>query len=210
MFEILCFGDSNTWGYSPARPGRLPRDVRWTGVLQRELGSGFFVTEDGQSGRTTVWDDPVEGGCKNGKTYLIPCLEAHKPLDAVVLMLGTNDLKKRFSVNAFDIASSAGVLLDVIAKSGAGPDGKSPRVLLISPPPLGKLSWFAEMFEGGREKSALLGERFSTVARDHGVELLDAGKIIRSSDLDGIHFEESEHGKLGKAVAAKVKKLLEA
>ena len=114
--EVLCYGDSNTWGYNPITKERYEKDERWTGVLQNALGNDYHVIEEGLNGRTTVWDDPIEG-FKNGKTYLIPCLETHKPLDLVIIMLGTNDLKKRFSLSAYDIAQGAGVLIDVVYKS---------------------------------------------------------------------------------------------
>ncbi|MGA2640810.1 MAG: GDSL-type esterase/lipase family protein, partial [Spirochaetia bacterium] len=109
MREILCFGDSNTWGYDPVTQGRFPGDVRWTGVLQAALGPGFRVIEEGLNGRTTVWEDPVEGD-KMGKRHLPPCLESQAPLDLVVLMLGTNDTKERYSAPPADIAAGVGVL----------------------------------------------------------------------------------------------------
>jgi lysophospholipase L1-like esterase len=207
MKTIVCFGDSNTWGYDPATKDRFPRDVRWTGVLRRELGEGYLVIEEGLNGRTTVWDDPIEGH-KNGKEYLIPCLETHRPIDLVVLMLGVNDLKKRFSVSAFDIAHSVGVLLDVIAKSVAGPAGAAPKVLPMVPAPVGRLTEFAEMFEGAEEKSRRLSEHYRRVAEEYGCPLLDTGEVIVSSGLDGIHFEASEHRKLGVAVAERVRAIL--
>ena len=99
MTRILCYGDSNTWGYDPASGERFAADIRWTGVLRKVLASDRFeVIEEGLNGRTTVWDDPIEGQ-KNGRQYLIPCLESHRPLDLVVILLGTNDLKKRFSLS---------------------------------------------------------------------------------------------------------------
>ena len=101
MKNILCFGDSNTWGFIPEsilepQPRRHPHDVRWTGVLARELGSGFQIIAEGQNGRTTVHDDPF-ATARNGKLVLPAILESHKPLDLVVLMIGTNDLKAVFS-----------------------------------------------------------------------------------------------------------------
>ena len=105
MKTILCYGDSNTWGYDPSSQQRFGPEERWTGVLQKELGMEYRIIEEGLNGRTTVWDDPIEG-FKNGMSYLIPCIESHKPFDLITIMLGTNDLKIRFSVSAYDIAES--------------------------------------------------------------------------------------------------------
>ena len=207
MKTILCFGDSNTWGADPATQTRFPLGTAWPAVLRAELGGGYLVIDEGLPGRTTVWEDPIEG-YKNGKSYLIPCLASHNPIDLVVIMLGTNDLKKRFSVSAFDIANSAGVLVDVVHKSAAGPDNRAPQVLLMAPPPLAPLGDYKWMFEGGVEKSQRFGEEYARVAKQMGCHFLDAGSVIVSSPLDGIHFEAGEHAKLGRAVAAQVRSLL--
>ena len=123
-------------------------------------------------------------------------------------MLGTNDLKMRFSVSAFDIASGAGVLVDIVQKSATGPGDGAPKVLLLAPPPVARLTDFAGMFEGAKAKSALFSAHYRRVAREKGCEYLDTSKVIVSSDLDGIHFEVGEHAKLGVAVAARVRELL--
>ncbi len=204
MRTILCYGDSNTWGADPETGERFAEDVRWPEVLRRELGEGSWILEEGLNGRTTIWDDPIEGVYKNGKTYLMPCLESHAPLDLVVLMLGTNDLKRRFSVSASDIAQSAASLADIIQRSGCGPDGGAPEVLLISPPPVGKLTDYAEMFEGAGEKSMRFAERYKQFPEQQGCHFMDASTAIASSDVDGIHFEAGEHRKLGEAVAKRV------
>lgn len=94
MKTVLCYGDSNTYGYNPVNGLRYPQDVRWPGKLQSLLGNGYQIIEEGCNGRTTVFDDPLEGW-KNGLDYLRPCLNSHKPVDIVILMLGSNDLKKR-------------------------------------------------------------------------------------------------------------------
>jgi lysophospholipase L1-like esterase len=206
MKTILCYGDSNTWGYNPRTQDRFPVAERWTGVLTQELGAEFRVVEEGLNGRTTVWNDPIEG-YKNGKAYLIPCLESHRPIDLVVIMLGTNDLKKRFSVSAYDIAQSAAVLVDLVQRSAAGPGGGAPRVLLIAPPVVGKLTMFAEMFEDAQAKSGKFSEYYRSVADLYRCEFLDASQVIVSSYLDGIHFEGDQHQRLGKAVAGRVKEI---
>ena len=207
MREILCYGDSNTWGYIPGIGGRYPAAVRWTGVLQDRLGPAFHVIEEGLNGRTTVWDDPVEGAHRNGRTYLLPCLQSHMPLDLVVLFLGVNDLKLRFSVPAADIARSAGVLVELIQHSGTGRTSEILPVLLIAPAPLGKLTMYAEMLEGATEKSRLLAARYRELAGELGCQFLDAGAVVRSSDLDGVHLDEEQHRRLGEAVATRVKSL---
>jgi lysophospholipase L1-like esterase len=208
MKTILCFGDSNTWGYDAASGGRFPPEVRWPGVVRRELGAPFHVIEEGLNSRTTVWDDPIDGEGKNGRVYLMPCLDSHAPLDLVVILLGTNDLKKRFSLSAYDIAGGAEVLVKTVLASTAGPGGAAPRLLLLAPPPVGRLSDFAEMFEGAEAKSRRLGARYRQIAELHGCKFLDTAEVIVSWDLDGIHFAPEEHGKLGRAVAAAVRRIL--
>jgi lysophospholipase L1-like esterase len=207
MKTIVCYGDSNTWGYDPVSGGRLDGHTRWAGVLRDTLSEGYWVIEEGLGGRTTVWDDPIEG-YKNGKEYLIPCLGSHQPLDLVIIMLGTNDLKKRFSVSAYDIAQGAGVLVNMALHSGAGKDWSAPKVLLLAPPPVAKLTGYAEMFEGAEAKSLKLGEHYRQVAEVFGCAFLDTSTVWTSSDLDGIHFVASEHRKLGLAVAEQVRALL--
>lgn len=206
MKTILCYGDSNTWGFEPVSQNRYSRTERWTGVLRQELGSDCEVIEEGLNGRTTVWDDPIEG-YKNGKEQLIPILTSHKPIDLVTIMLGTNDLKRRFDLGAFDIATGAGVLVEMVQKSDCGPGGRAPQVLLMAPPPVAKLAEFDEMFEGAVEKSRQFGRRYRRVAEEKGCEFLDTAEVIVSSDRDGIHFEVGEHKKLGLAVAARIREL---
>jgi lysophospholipase L1-like esterase len=200
MPVIVAFGDSNTWGYNPATGGRFPRAQRWASVLQRELGADFEVIAEGLNGRTTVHDDPIEP-FRCGADALPPCLMSHAPVDLVILALGCNDLKKRFSVSAFDIAEGAARLIFLARAYGEGPNARPPKILLIAPPPFAKLTDYAEMFEGGTEKSHLLGKRYREVAEREGVAFLDAGAVIRCSDLDGIHYEADQHELLGRSVA---------
>jgi lysophospholipase L1-like esterase len=182
-------------------------DIRWPGVLRTQLGAGYWVIEEGLSGRTTVWDDPIEGD-KNGKAQLPAILATHNPIDLVIIMLGTNDLKMRFSVPAYDIASGAGVLVDIVNKSATGLNGAASQTLLMAPPPVAKLSGFAAMFEGAAAKSKLFAQEYGRVAQLMGCHFFDAGSVIVSSDTDGIHFDAAEHVKLGHAVTDKVREIL--
>ena len=206
----MCYGDSNTWGCIPLTGPQPPRRYgpaqRWPGVLRRELGDGYWIVEEGLNGRTTVWDDPLEP-FRSGKELLAPCLMTHEPIDLVIVMLGTNDLKSRFGVGARDIAAGAGLLLDVVLASACGPGGSPPRAILVCPPPLGRLGLLAEEFAGAVERSRDLTRHFAAVADARSCPWIDAGAHVRSSDDDGIHLDASNHERLGVVVAQHVRRL---
>ena len=205
---ILLFGDSNTHGTMPMPElgfaGRFDREERWAGRLGKLLPDWEVIAE-GHPGRTTVHDDPVEGAHRNGLTVLPALLESHKPLDVVLVMLGTNDLKERFSVNACDIALSLERLVRVIRASGAGPMGAAPGVLVVAPPPIVETGCLADFFAGGAAKSQLLGDRIGAMAARNGLPFLDAAALIRVSALDGIHYDEDANPVLAGAFAAAIR-----
>lgn len=190
MKSILCYGDSNTWGYNPVDGSRHIFEDRWTTQLQQLLGEGYYVIPEGLNGRTTVWDDPIKE-CVNGKDYLIPCLESHKPLNRVVIMLGTNDLKVRLNLPAKDIADGLELLIKKILKSDTGVDG-APDILIIIPPETRKLSNFKESFGECHQKSLEIIPYYRDIADRYGVDVLEIGQYVRFSDLDGIHMESDQ------------------
>jgi lysophospholipase L1-like esterase len=208
---VLCFGDSNTWGCipltGPAPPRRYGPSRRWPGVLRRELGDGHWVVEEGLNGRTTVWDDALQPH-RNGRDLLLPSLLTHQPVDLVIVMLGTNDLKRRFGLSAREIAAGAGLLLDVVAASGCGPRQAAPRALLVCPPPPGRLDQFAEEFAGAAERARDLAAHYQAEAAERGCPFVDAGAHIGSSDTDGIHLDAPAHETLGVVLAKQVRELL--
>jgi len=206
MKTVLCYGDSNTWGYDPATRTRYPPDVRWTGVLASRLGAEYRVVEEGLNGRTTRWDDPIETG-RNGLTYLRPCIESHQPLDVIVIMLGTNDLKRRFNLSASDIAQSAAQLAEMAWRFAHAPDGSHAKVLLVAPPAVSSLTELDQMFDGAREKSRQFSRYYRLAAGWYDLPLFDAGAVIVSSEKDGIHFDAEEHRKLGEALADEIHRL---
>lgn len=189
-------------------PERFAAGDRWTGILRQGLGAGYTVIEEGLNGRTTCLDDPVEGKHKNGLSFLPAVLETHAPFDLLVIKLGTNDLKYRLSMQPDDIADGAGLLVDLAKRSTSGPGNRPPAVLLVAPAPLAPLTWLAGMFAGGIEKSHRLGAEMARVAEERKVAFLDAGSVIVSSPVDGIHLDRSEHRKLGTAIAGLVPKIL--
>lgn len=209
MKRIVCFGDSNTWGYNPSTSMRHAFDRQWTTLMEQTLGSAYQVIPEGLNGRTTVWPDPIEE-YKCGKDHIVPCVKSHQPFDLLIIMLGTNDLKKRFSVTAFDIAEGARTLVRLARSTSDVYVGVSPpEILLVAPPPLGPLTRFASMFEDGGEKSKSFGTEYARVAEEESCHFLDAGAHVRSSAVDGVHFDESELPGLASALAEKVRSILQ-
>jgi len=212
MKTILCYGDSNTWSAKPllayGKLDRHPYEARWTTELQSRMGSQAHVIIEGLVARTTTFDDEIEGRHKNGERHFYTSLESHMPLDLVIIMLGTNDVKSRFGKSSWDIASGAGRLLDVINNPPKPLLGGTPKPLLIAPPPLGKLGFLADTFAGGLEKSKGLAATYQRMAELKGCEFLNAGDFIQTSDVDGVHFDEDQLKPLGQAIAAKVTDML--
>jgi lysophospholipase L1-like esterase len=208
---VLCFGDSNTHGTAAMAhlddTRRFGRDERWPRVMAGVLGIGWDVIEEGHPGRTTVHSDPIEGAHKNGIAVLPALLESHRPLDVVIIKLGTNDLKARFAVTPGDIALSLGKLADMVGVSGAGPEGGAPALLIVAPPPVLEQGCLADMFAGGRAKSLAMGAAIRLEAARKGAAFFDAGAVIAVDPLDGIHYDAPAHAALGRALAAEVQRL---
>ncbi|MGB5832364.1 MAG: SGNH/GDSL hydrolase family protein [Thiohalocapsa sp.] len=213
MKTILCYGDSNTWGMIPmtslTSSERHARQDRWPAVMQRALGADYAIIEEGLNGRTTVFDDPIDGEHKNGRSYLLPCLESHAPLDLVIIMLGSNDLKSRFNLSAYDIASGAGRLAEMVSASIRGQRGIKPETLLVCPCCIGPLRLLAEPFAGGVEKSQRLHTHYRAVADSLGCNYLNAGDHAVSSPVDGLHFDAGQQRALGLAIADEVRGIFE-
>jgi lysophospholipase L1-like esterase len=208
MAVIVAFGDSNTWGHDPVTGTRFAPEVRWPGVMAAALGREHRVIEEGLSGRTTVFDDPLEPN-RRGADYLAPCLRSHAPLDLVIIALGCNDMKARFNVSAAEIAQGAERLVAMAQAESVGPNWTRPRVLLVAPPPLAKLGAFAEMFRGAEAKSRDIAARYAEVAERRRIGFVDSGQFVHCSDLDGFHFEADQHEILGKALAEAVRMVLQ-
>lgn len=208
---ILFYGDSNTHGTKPmsnfGKSERFNESERWTGILRKNLKDHYFIIEEGLPARTTVHDDPIEGIHKNGFAYLRPCLESHLPIDIIVLMLGTNDLKTRFSVTPADIAASIDQLLIEIIACQVGLHQSCPKLVLLCPPPIKEIGVLSDIFSGGEEKSKLLGHYYQQVATKHNAAFLDLGSIVTVSEIDGIHYDQDQHIKLAQAVQKLIENL---
>jgi lysophospholipase L1-like esterase len=204
--KILCYGDSNTWGQDPTEKGkRHPITVRWTGLLQDMLGDNYWIIEEGLSGRTTILDgDPREG--KNGKTYLKPCLETHNPIDIVILMLGTNDLKEIFNQSPQDIANNVEILVEMIQKFGWDRNKQSPKLVLLSPPIVDEsVPGVQEKYRGAEAKSKQLRNFYKKVAAKHKAEFIDIAQYVKSSNADGYHLDPESHKKIAQVLLDEIK-----
>jgi len=207
--SVVCFGDSLTWGFNPVDKSRYGHDIRWTRLLQKELGDGFYVVEEGVNGRTTVFEDPVKGD-KNGLAHLETVRKTHMPIDILVIMLGTNDLQARFSMNAETIAIAMGRLLDFARRPTDDMEGRAPKVLLMSPPPLAPMDgtpFVAQFSEQSEGESHRLAACYREKAAEYGVAFFDTGTVISASPVDAIHFEAEPQAGLAKAIAEEVRKL---
>lgn len=211
MKNILCFGDSNTWGYTPGTGARYAPEVRWTGVLQRELGADYRIIEDGQNARTSVYED-MWSPWRCGKDVLPATLIAQKPLDLLILSLGTNDLK---FTDAYGAARGAEVLVNLVhmvqarrESSLVFPNGI--KVLLVSPIKLHP-GIDAEEYStlcGKYAESLKFSQTYRHAAEMCGAEFLDAAAVAEPSEVDYVHMSIQSHQSLGLAIAQKVRQML--
>lgn len=208
---VMCFGDSNTHGTMAhanlGDRGRFPPESRWPDVMASILGDDWQVIAEGHPGRTAVFDDPIEGEHKNGMRALPMLLETHRPLDLVIILLGTNDVKTRFSATAFDISKGLERLAQVILKSDAGPDGSAPKVLLAAPSAVEESGTLAPMFVGANEKSTALPALLSDVAARLGTGFVDMTRVATVDPVDGVHLTASAQQAIGQKMAQSVQDL---
>ena len=210
--HIVCFGDSNTHGYDAKTGGRFDETERWCCLLQKNLGEGYLIIEEGLSGRTTCFEDPIhEGLC--GLNYIYPCLMSHEPVDLLIIMLGTNDTKERFGSSAACIALG---LKRLIAKAIAVTDcwrGGEPNILVVTPQNIDKKyadsDVGATMGNGCAEKSEGLAEEFEKITELMGCHYLDANQkvLAETNQVDFMHLTKEGHRQLAEALTEKVKEI---
>lgn len=204
--RILCFGDSNTYGYIPDGSGRFDEEIRWTGRLQKRLGTEYRVIEEGLCGRTTVFQDELREG-RRGLDLIGTLIESHNPIDMLVVMLGTNDCKTRYNASAGTIAKGVEEVIVRAREKAAG----EMKVLLVSPIHFGEgvgNDGFDTEFDKRSEQVAkqLAGE-YEKIAKRHGFSFLDAARVAEPSVTDREHLDEQGHERLAEAVYASVEQL---
>ena len=204
MDQILVYSDSLTWGIIPETRRRLAFRDRWPGVMEealRRAGASARVIEDCLNGRRTAFEDPVKPG-RNGLVGLEQRIEVNSPLELVILMLGTNDFQTAHAHDAADSARGMTALVEAVRRAPLEPGMPIPKVLIVAPPriqnPKGSI---AAKFEGATAKSVGLADAYDQVARQHGCAFLDAGRLITTSVVDGVHLDADQHETLGRALA---------
>ena len=209
MRNILCFGDSNTYGHNPSG-GRWPLHERWPGILQELLGEEYHIIEEGLCGRTTVFEDCLETD-KSGRKHLSMLLSTHMPLDMVIIMLGTNDMKHRFSLLPADIANGAAELGHIVDTFDAFMGLPAPKVLLVSPVYI-KEGIGHGIFGGFGEESVTVSKQlaplFEERAKMYHWLYLDAAGVAEASERDKLHMEKEEHRKLAVALCSMIRAAL--
>ena len=215
MINVLCYCDSNTYGYNPFNGGRYDLDERWTGRLQTLLGKNYRIIEEGLNNRTTVLDDPL-GNHLSGKEYFEVALRTHYPVDLVIIMLGSNDLKIRFNMPAVDIAEGAGKIVEEAIRVSKikSKENKPCKILLVAPIHIGEEieeSPYAESFGGkiAREKSLKFAKYYKQIADQYGVYFMDAGFYVNPSPEDALHLDAEGHRILAYAFRDKIKEIME-
>ena len=203
--HILCIGDSNTHGYcADSRDcadggSRYNESERWPCLLQQALGEEYLVTEEGLSGRTTVFEDPIHEGMPT-LPVLYPLLKSHETVDLLILMLGTNDTKERFHASAALIGQGMARLIQK-AKTVDCWGSHGPRILVVAPPPIGDGFHDEVMGEGCVEKSRGLSRWYRQIAELEGCGFLDADGCEFNS-VDFMHLTRKGHAQLADRLLA--------
>lgn len=209
MKTLLLYGDSNTWGVSPAAT-RLDFPHRLAGIIQNELSNGYRVIEEGLPGRTTVLDDPL-GDYKNGLQYFVPCFLSHLPLDAIVIMLGTNDLQICYRFPAAYSAEAMRQYINTVRRLCSENNENAPRIVIVSPVEIADSISQSVLYpffgERSIEQSRQFASLYRRVASEEGVAFLDAATLARAG-ADGVHIMPDGLATLGKAIAEEIKQLL--
>ena len=195
--NILCYGDSNTYGLTTDWKGRYPRNVRWPGRLQQLLGPEHYVVEDGLIGRTCAIPDLHRYG-RSAMDFLPVALECHAPLDVLILAFGTNDCKAEKVRSVAEAAQGMEELVQLAQRLAP-----NTRILILSAAPLREpvLSVDPDFDALSLEISAQLWRSYRDIAQKYGCLYLNIGDVTQTSDADGEHLDAQGHAALSEAVA---------
>jgi lysophospholipase L1-like esterase len=208
MLQLLVYSDSLSWGIVPNTRRRLSFAERWPGVMERALadaGHHVRVIEDCLNGRRTAWDDPFKPG-RNALDGVEQRMEVNSPLALVILMLGTNDFQAVHQNNAWHSGQGLAAVIRAMRRAPIEPGMPVPPILVVAPPqittPISQPIW--EKFEGAPARSEGAAMAYRAIAAELGCPFFDAGRIVSTSPIDGIHLDADHHAVLGAALATHV------
>ena len=208
---VLCYGDSLTWGYDAETLGRHAFEDRWPSVLQRALGPGVNVIAEGLNGRTSAYDDHLADCDRNGARILPTLLHSHGPLDLVIIMLGSNDMKPIIAGTAFSAVQGIQRLVSLV-RHHAWPMGEdaTPEILIVAPPAICETAnaAFAATFAGGDEQSSMLAPLYRDLADELECGFFDAGSVAATTPLDGVHLNAANTRAIGRGLEPIVRVML--
>ena len=211
MINILCFGDSNTWGYDPSTQTRFPNNIRWTGVLQNLLGDNFNIIEEGLNGRTTNVNEREEHALgyyrdfRSSMDLISILIETNSPIDLLVVMLGTNDLKNNFNQSSDDISTNMKLVCEAIINNDYF---NSKPIILVSPTHINESSPnLLDSFIGTTEKSKSLAKQYKKIADDLDLFFVDASQSVKTNQIDGLHWDAMQHSDFANSIYSKVKSI---
>ncbi|NTW15024.1 MAG: hypothetical protein HGA38_01485 [Candidatus Moranbacteria bacterium] len=210
--RILCFGDSNTWGYIPGTDHqRYPSDIRWPGMMQSLLGNGYEIIEEGLNSRGIEnGDDRPEKGGRSAVEYIVPCLDSHDPLDCIIVFLGSNELKSRLNLLPREVGESLRRLLLLIASRSSQGGRSKPHIVVVVPPVIDEETEYCRMLDkymGAHDKSLALKTIFKSIAEEVGVGVIDMQDELKTGD-DGVHLLPESHRCLAERLANELKETL--
>jgi len=210
MKSVLAFGDSLTWGFQAGTFTRHALEDRWPNVLAAGLGGKARVIEEGQNGRMTVHDDPYVFENRSGAVALPIALSTHQPLDLVIIMLGTNDLKWEGRQRAQEARLGMARLVEIVRSYAYKPGCVVPHILLMSPPHLGKTEDedFAGYFEHAIAESKNLGIQYAKLAGETDCHFFDAASVAKADPTDGVHLDAANTRAIGTGLVPVVKGIL--
>ena len=211
MKTVLAYGDSLTWGSVPGKAERHARADRWPDVLATALGDRVHVVSDGLRGRSTAYDEHLADCDRNGARILPTTLYAHAPVDLVILMLGSNDLKPGVAGTAIAAMQGMRRCVEIVKTHSARMAGVEPaEVLIVAPPAIVETAdpFYAGMLAGGVEQSAMLASLYADLADEMECGFFDAGSVAQASPVDGIHLDAASSRAIGKALAPMVHVML--
>ncbi len=208
---VLCYGDSLTWGFDAENLGRHAFEDRWPSVLQKALGADVNVIAEGLNGRTTAYDDHLSDSDRNGARILPTLLHSHGPLDLVIIMLGTNDLKRGIgSGNAIGAVKGVERLINLVRSHVWSFDCEHPEILIVSAPHICETGneMFAAMFAGAIEQSQMMGSLYRDLADEKGCGFFDAASVAVTTPVDGVHLDAENTRAIGRGLEPVVRMML--